>query len=118
MCSDLSQHAGAAVNKHANNVFVLSCGDCEKTSKPTNTPHLVLELVGVLVLLLVQVDEVVCDLVFGARVHVPADLKRVAGDVADPNVRRHGELHLHHAALLRLTYTHTHKTHDYTGMQY
>lgn len=65
------------------------------------------ELVGVLVLLLVQVDEVVCDLLFGARVHVPADLKGVAGDVANPNVHGHGELHLHHTALLHLTYTHT-----------
>lgn len=69
------------------------------------------ELVGVLVLLLVQVDEVVRDLLFGARVHVPADLKGVAGDVADPNVHGHGELHLH-AALLHLTYTRTEKLYD------
>lgn len=60
-----------------------------------------LELVGVFVLLLVQVNEVVCDALLAARLHVPADLERVAGDVADLDVLRNGELlHLGDAAVL------------------
>lgn len=59
------------------------------------------ELVRVLVLLLVQVDEVVRDALLAARLHVPADLEGVAGDVADLDVLRDGELlHLGEAAVL------------------
>lgn len=59
------------------------------------------ELVGVLVLLLVQVDEVVRDALLAVRLHVPADLEGVAGDVADLDVLRDGELlHLGEAAVL------------------
>lgn len=54
--------------------------------------HLVFELVGVFVLLLVQVDEVVRDALLAARLHVPADLEGVAGDVADLDVLRNREL--------------------------
>lgn len=50
------------------------------------------ELVRVLVLLLVQVNEVVCDALLGASLHVPADLEGVAGDVADLDVLRNGKL--------------------------
>lgn len=51
-----------------------------------------LELVGVLVLLLVQVDEVVRDALLAARLHVPADLEGVAGDVADLDALRNRKL--------------------------
>ena len=51
-----------------------------------------LELVGVLVLLLVQVYEVVCDAVLDPRVHVPADLEGVTRDVADLDVLGHRQL--------------------------
>lgn len=66
--------------------------------------YLVLELVGVLVLLLVQVDEVVCDALLAARLHVPADLEGVAGYVADLDVLRNRKLlHLGDAAVLGFT---------------
>lgn len=66
--------------------------------------HLVFELVWVFVLLLVQVDEVVCDALLAARLHVPADLEGVTGDVADLDVLRDGELlHLRDAAILGFT---------------
>lgn len=62
------------------------------------------ELVGVLVLLLVQIDEVMRDALFVAWLHVPADLEGVAGDVADLNVLRNGQLlHLRDAAVLGFT---------------
>lgn len=47
------------------------------------------KLVGILVLFLVQVDEVVCDSLFDPGIHVPADLERVARDVADFDMLRH-----------------------------
>lgn len=66
--------------------------------------YLVLELVGVLVLLLVQVDEVVCDALLAACLHVPADLEGVAGDVTDLDVLRNRKLlHLRDAAVLGFT---------------
>lgn len=66
--------------------------------------HLVFELVGVFVLLLVQVNEVVCDALLAARLHVPADLEGVTGDVADLDVLRDRELlHLRDAAVLGFT---------------
>ena len=59
------------------------------------------KLVGVLVLLLVEIDEVVCDAFLHAGLHVPADLEGVAGDVADLDVLRDRKfLHLHDAAVL------------------
>lgn len=65
--------------------------------------HLVFELVGVLVLFLVQVDEVVCDSFFDPGVHVPADLEGVTRDVADFDVLRHREFfHLGYPAVLGL----------------
>lgn len=51
-----------------------------------------LELVGVFVLLLVQVNEVMRDALLAALLHVPADLERVAGDVADLDALRDGQL--------------------------
>lgn len=66
--------------------------------------NLVFELVGVLVLLLVQIDEVMRDALFVAWLRVPADLEGVAGDVADLDVLRDGELlHLRDAAVLGFT---------------
>lgn len=62
------------------------------------------KLVGVLVLLLVQIDEVVSDAFFVAWLHVPADLEGVAGDAADLDALRDGELaRLRDAAVLGLT---------------
>lgn len=62
------------------------------------------KLVGVLVLLLVQIDEVVSDALFVARLHVPADLEGVAGDAADLDALRDGELaRLRDAAVLGFT---------------
>jgi len=64
----------------------------------------VFELVRVLVLFLVQVNEVVCDALLAARLHVPADLEGVAGDVADLDILRNRELlHLRYAAILGFT---------------
>ncbi len=45
---------------------------CKKMIRFTN---LVFKLVGALVLLLVEVDEVVCDPLSASAVHVPADLE-------------------------------------------
>jgi len=45
--------------------------------------HLVFELVSILVFFLVEVNEVVCDAFLGPGVHIPADFKGVACDVAD-----------------------------------
>lgn len=65
--------------------------------------HLVFELVGVLVLLLVEVDEVVRDPLRASAVHVPADLERVTGDVADPDLLRNWQVvHVSEAAVCRL----------------
>ena len=61
-----------------------------------------LELVRVLVLLLVQVDEVVCDAILDLGVHVPADLEGVTRDVADLDVLGHRQL-LHLRDVLGLT---------------
>lgn len=61
------------------------------------------ELIGVLVFLLVQVNEVVCDALLAARLHVPADLEGVTGDVADLDVLWHRELLLRKAAILGFT---------------
>ncbi len=61
------------------------------------------EFVGVLVLLLVKVNEVMCDLLCGVRVHIPADLKGVAGDVTDLDVASNGQLHSYHYGILSLT---------------
>lgn len=44
------------------------------------------EFVRVLVLLLVKVNEVMCDLFGGVRIHIPADLKGVTSDVTDLDV--------------------------------
>lgn len=42
-----------------------------------------------------------CDALLAARLHVPADLEGVAGDVADLDVLRDGKLlHLREAAVL------------------
>lgn len=80
------------------------CGAARRLSSPPRSTNLVFELVGVLVLLLVQIDEVMRDALFVARLHVPADLEGVAGDVADLNVLRNGELlHLRDAAVLGFT---------------
>lgn len=66
--------------------------------------YLVFELVGVFVFLLVQVNEVVCNALLAARLHVPADFEGVAGDVADLDVLRNRELlHLRDAAVLGFT---------------
>lgn len=59
------------------------------------------ELIGVLVLLLVEVNEIVSDALLAAGLHVPADLEGVAGDVADLDFLRNGELL--HPAVLGLT---------------
>lgn len=62
------------------------------------------ELVRVFVLLLVQVNEVVCDALLAARLHVPADLEGITGDVADLDILRNRELlHLRDAAVLGFT---------------
>lgn len=56
--------------------------------------HPVLELVGVLILLLVQVDEVVGDPLQVTVLHGPGDAEGVAGDVADLDaVGRGQQLH-------------------------
>ncbi len=66
--------------------------------------YLVFELVWVFVFLLVQVNEVVRDALLAARLHVPAYLEGVAGDVADLDVLRNRELlHLGDAAILGFT---------------
>lgn len=63
-----------------------------------------LELVGVFVFFLVQVDEVVRDALPAAWFHVPADLEGVTGDVADLDVPRNRELlQLRDAAVLGFT---------------
>lgn len=62
-----------------------------------------LELVAALVLLLVEVDEVVRDPVSASAVHLPADLKRITCDVADPDLMRNREVvHVPDAAVCRL----------------
>ncbi len=62
--------------------------------------HLVFELVGILVFFLVEVDEVVRDAFLGPGVHIPADLKGVACDVADFYVLGNRKfLHLGNAAV-------------------
>lgn len=66
--------------------------------------YLVFELVWVLVLLLVQINEVVCDALLAACLHVPADLEGVTGDVADLDILRNRKLlHLGDAAILGFT---------------
>lgn len=50
------------------------------------------KLVGVLVLLLVEVDEVVRDPVSASAVHVPADPERITGDVTDPDLLRNRQV--------------------------
>ena len=61
------------------------------------------ELVGVIVLLLVEVYEVVSDVVLGSTVHVPVDLEGVTGDVGDLDVLRNRKILLFHdAAVLRV----------------
>lgn len=61
------------------------------------------ELVGVLVLLLVEVDEVVRDPLSASAVHVPADLEGIAGDVTDPDLPRNRQVvHVPEAAVCRL----------------
>lgn len=72
------------------------------------------ELVRVFVLLLVQVDEVVCDALLAARLHVPTDLEGVAGDVADLDVLRNRERL--HAAILGFTSCVIEKTLSMFGM--
>lgn len=66
--------------------------------------YLVFELVWVFVLLLVQVNEIVCDALLAAWIHVPADLEGVAGDVTDLDVLRDRKfLHLRDTAILGFT---------------
>ena len=63
--------------------------------------YLVFELVGVLVLFLVEVDEVVSDTLLDSGLHVPANLEGVTCDVADLDVLRDRKLlHLYDAAAL------------------
>lgn len=63
--------------------------------------YLVFELVGVLVLFLVEVDEVVSDALLDPGLHVPANLEGVTCDVADLDVLRDRKLlHLYDAAVL------------------
>lgn len=63
--------------------------------------YLVFELVGILVLLLIEVNEVVSDALLDTGLHVPANLERVTCDVADLDVLRDRKLlHLYDAAVL------------------
>lgn len=65
--------------------------------------YLVFELVGILVLFLVQVNEVVRDSLLGSGIHVPTDLERVTCDVADFDMLRHRKFfHLSNPAVLGL----------------
>lgn len=66
--------------------------------------YLVFELVRILVLLLVQVNKIVCDALLAAWLHVPAYLEGVAGDVADLDVLRNRKLlHLRDTTILGFT---------------
>lgn len=57
-----------------------------------NVSHHVLELVGALVFLLVQVNKVMRDPILASALHVPADLEGVACDVADQDLLRNRQL--------------------------
>lgn len=82
----------------------------EHSDKMFRSTDLVFELVGVLVLRLVEVNEVVCDPVSASAVHVPADSKRITGDVTDPDLLRDREvIHIPKASVCRLcTWTKQH----------
>lgn len=58
------------------------------TSRGPCRTDLVFELVAALVLLLVEVNEVVGDPLSAPPLHVPADVERITGDVADPEEPR------------------------------
>lgn len=78
--------------------------------------NLVFKLVGVLVLLLVEVDEVVCDPLSASAVHVPADLERITGDVTDPDLLGNRQVvHVPDAAVCRLCAWRRVSLHEHAG---
>lgn len=64
--------------------------------------YLMFEFIGVFVLLLIQVNKVMCNPFLGLRIHIPGYLEGVACDVAYLDVVRDRQLlHLCNAAVLR-----------------
>lgn len=68
-----------------------------KSGTRTSFTHPVLELVGILVFLLVEVNEIMGDPLQVTVFHGPGDTERVAGDIVDLNAVGGGQqLHVPH----------------------